>query len=166
MADVAAVVAAAAGSRGIGIGGNLVSLRSRVWCGLVVVWWWRIIERWCALVPGCRAGRGEGSGRLARPRPSGAIWGGAGEEWFENSIFSSWSLPPHPHPQPGIIYDADHYSSPFRPSFSSPCLVLVPPASSSVDAPLPRPPAPSVLIHRTRDPTRDPHNSRGDFPAT
>lgn len=55
MADVAAVVAAAAGSRGIGIGGNLVSLG----CGVV----------WC----GVAGLGGEGSGRFARPRPRGAM---------------------------------------------------------------------------------------------
>lgn len=118
MADVAAVVAAAAGSRGIGIGGNLVSLG----CGVA----------WCGV-----AGLGGGDPVVSRVHVLGGRWGGTGEEWFENSTFSSWSLPPPPPPPiPNpALYDADHLS-PFRPSFSSPCLVLVP-VSSSVDAPPP-----------------------------
>jgi hypothetical protein len=144
MADVAAVVAAAAGSRGIGIGGNLVSLGCGVvWCGVVWPGW---------------------EGRdpvVSRVHVLGGRWGGTGEEWFENSTFSSWSLPPPPpppHPQPGIIRCRPFVSVSsiffFTLSRTRACLLIGRRTS----------PPPSVLIH-TRDQPAS-HNSRGDYPAT
>lgn len=94
---------------------------SRVWCGVV----------WCG-----RAGRG-GIRSFRASTSSGGDGAGRGRSGLRIRHFRlglSPPLPPPPIPNPAL-YDADHLS-PFRPSFSSPCLVLVP-ASSSVDAPLP-----------------------------